>query len=121
MLVRGNHDKKHTLELPWAEMYEEGQRTIRLNKRSITLNHYSMQVWPASHKGTWHLFGHSHGTCTPIGRSMDIGVDAVAMRRARDREKLKFARYENLFPHLRREDYVPLSFDEVGKILDSIP
>jgi calcineurin-like phosphoesterase family protein len=39
------------------------------------LSHYSHQVWPSSHKGTMHLFGHSHGNIKPIGRSMDVGID----------------------------------------------
>lgn len=41
----------------------------------ITLCHYQMAVWPESHLGSWHLFGHSHGARKPIGLSWDAGVD----------------------------------------------
>lgn len=41
----------------------------------IVLCHYAMRVWPLSHYGSLHLYGHSHGRLPPEGRSMDVGVD----------------------------------------------
>jgi calcineurin-like phosphoesterase family protein len=48
-----------------------------------------MRIWNRSHHGTWHLYGHSHGSLehSPNGRSFDVGV--------------------NLW------DYKPLSFEQV--------
>jgi calcineurin-like phosphoesterase family protein len=43
----------------------------------IALCHYSMQVWDRSLYGSWHLFGHSHGTLKGIGLSFDVGVDCT--------------------------------------------
>lgn len=49
---------------------------------NIVLNHYAMRVWNGSHKGSYHLFGHSHGKLGPTTNkdesllSMDVGVDA---------------------------------------------
>jgi calcineurin-like phosphoesterase family protein len=43
----------------------------------IVLCHYSMQVWDRSHYGSWHLFGHSHGSLKGIGLSFDVGVDCT--------------------------------------------
>jgi calcineurin-like phosphoesterase family protein len=43
----------------------------------IVLCHYSMQVWDRSNQGSWHLFGHSHGTLKGIGLSFDVGVDCT--------------------------------------------
>jgi calcineurin-like phosphoesterase family protein len=36
-----------------------------------------MRVWNHSHHGSWHLFGHSHGTLTDDtdSLSLDVGVD----------------------------------------------
>ncbi len=36
-----------------------------------------MKVWKGNHRGTWHLYGHSHGTLPddPNARCFDIGVD----------------------------------------------
>lgn len=42
----------------------------------IVLCHYSMRIWDRSHYGSFHLYGHSHGRLSPVGRSMDVGVDA---------------------------------------------
>lgn len=42
----------------------------------ITLCHYAMAKWEKSHRGGWHLFGHSHGRFQSEGKMLDIGVDA---------------------------------------------
>jgi len=39
-----------------------------------------MRTWFKSHYNSWHLFGHSHGRLEPIGKSLDIGVDANGFR-----------------------------------------
>ena len=35
-----------------------------------------MRVWNASHHGSWHLYGHSHGSLenNPNGKSMDVFI-----------------------------------------------
>lgn len=47
---------------------------------TIVMCHYAMRVWPFSHFGSWHLFGHSHGTLPAWGKSHDVGVDAENFR-----------------------------------------
>lgn len=41
----------------------------------IVLSHYALRIWDRSHYGSLHLYGHSHGTLPPLGRSMDVGID----------------------------------------------
>lgn len=41
----------------------------------IVLCHYAMRSWDRSHYGSWHLFGHHHGSLPSYGLSFDIGVD----------------------------------------------
>lgn len=48
---------------------------ISLGGMQIVLNHYSMRTWNKSHRGSYHLFGHSHGKISTYFRSFDIGVD----------------------------------------------
>lgn len=44
-------------------------------------SHYAHRVWPKSHHGSLHLYGHSHGTLPDSGnRSMDVGVDTNKFR-----------------------------------------
>lgn len=82
-LIRGNHEKSgeacaerfewikdyYELQVPDAEAYE--------GKRLIVLFHYAMRVWNASHYGSWHLYGHSHGQLPDdeTSLSFDVGVD----------------------------------------------
>ncbi|MBY3363783.1 metallophosphoesterase family protein [Rhizobium laguerreae] len=80
-LILGNHDlsndgsvRRSIAGLAWdqppshyAETRQEGERVILL--------HYAMRTWAASHHGSWHFFGHSHGRLPAQGRSRDVGVD----------------------------------------------
>ncbi|MFD2054201.1 hypothetical protein ACFSQT_14190 [Mesorhizobium calcicola] len=81
VLVLGNHDMRHDgavnpeiAALPWhlpptnlLEVRDEGRRVI--------LCHYAMRAWPASHHGSVHFYGHSHGRLPGYGLSRDVGVD----------------------------------------------
>lgn len=48
---------------------------VHLNGNVYVLSHYGMRVWHGSHKGWIHLYGHSHGSLPPFGKSVDVGVD----------------------------------------------
>lgn len=42
----------------------------------MVLLHYSLRTWDRMHRGTIHLYGHSHGTLNSNwGKSMDVGID----------------------------------------------
>jgi calcineurin-like phosphoesterase family protein len=78
------------------------QKEIYVNDQRIFLNHYGMCVWDKSHRGAWHLYGHSHSGAEPWmnknmpgRRSIDVGVD-------------------NAYKLLG--DYRPFSFDEIAEI-----
>jgi calcineurin-like phosphoesterase family protein len=61
-----------------------------VGEQRIDLCHYAFRTWNYSHKGSWHLYGHSHGTLPEIETSLsfDVGVDSW--------------------------DFYPVSFDEVA-------
>lgn len=83
-LIRGNHDKKMDKEVlnqfQWvkdlAEIYIQ-DKDAHGGKQMLVLCHYAMRVWNKSHHGTWHLYGHSHGSLPddPSSLSIDVGVD----------------------------------------------
>lgn len=83
----------------------------------IFLSHYAHLVWPRSHHGVWHLYGHSHGSLPEQQDrlSMDVGVDATARRLAGIKVggKIDFEYEEMVGSVLRPEDYRPISFEEV--------
>lgn len=90
-LIVGNHDGAATTRAQgWNRVrhYDE----IRIGGQLIVLCHYAMRVWCKSHRGSWHLYGHSHGSLPDIGgKTIDVGVDV--------------------------QNYEPISFDEVRCIM----
>ena len=48
---------------------------IKVDGQHIVLLHYGMRVWPRSHHGAIHLYGHSHGNLPGDNQSVDVGVD----------------------------------------------
>lgn len=81
ILVLGNHDQKIiSKKSDWIGQNRFSQihdyKEIKVGGQKICLFHFGMRVWNGSHKGTWHLYGHSHGTLPPQGLSVDVGVDS---------------------------------------------
>lgn len=74
-------------------------KELKINGKILILSHYAHRVWHGSHKGWYHLYGHSHDTLPGIGRSMDVGVDSAI-------RKFGIAR--------------PFSFNEIQTELDRI-
>lgn len=73
-LIKGSHDSAKTFLLNWGWIHEV--HYLRWEGYRLWLSHHAHRVWPKSHKGAWHLFGHSHGVLPPHGRSFDVGVDS---------------------------------------------
>ena len=98
--IKGNHDKQ-------IEKYSSvftataDVAKIVVEKKTIFLSHYKHAIWDGSHKGYWHLYGHSHASAEDwkIGKSMDVGID-------------------NAYRLLG--EYRPFSFEEIKRIMDNI-
>ena len=76
-LILGNHDQEIEDSLELQELFTSVGYvyTGYVGKQQFHLSHYSHRIWPKSHRGTIHLYGHSHGSIPDYGRSMDVGVD----------------------------------------------
>jgi len=89
-LIFGNHDKRLRKDSRFIKCWESTQDFLEIRvadetltdgrdrgTRRITLCHYAMKVWNHSYRGTWQLFGHSHGTLhdDPNSKQLDVGVD----------------------------------------------
>lgn len=82
-LVLGNHDKTIRHDSRLNRLFTKVCDIDEFNygkRDKIVMCHYSMNVWNASFHGSWHLFGHSHGTCPGQGMSLDVGVDCWKYR-----------------------------------------
>lgn len=81
-LVWGNHDSAETRCLSgWAS--SQAMAEITVDGIRIVLLHYAMKVWPRSHHGALHFYGHSHGTLPGDSQSLDVGVDCWGFRPVR--------------------------------------
>lgn len=106
-LIRGNHDKRMQSKLKDCFAWVKDYYALKIDdpdaihdKQVLILCHYALRVWDRKHYGTWHLYGHSHGTLPHDGSmSLDVGVDC--------------------------HDFTPLSYDDIKlalwKILQKNP
>jgi calcineurin-like phosphoesterase family protein len=72
-LIKGNHDDKHTLALPWESVRDIAFASI--DSMNCVLCHYALRTWPKIRKGALMLYGHSHGRLPGNVQSCDVGVD----------------------------------------------
>jgi calcineurin-like phosphoesterase family protein len=85
-LIVGNHDRDETQKAKgWGTVSPLKMIKIKYKDKKgidryqdITLCHYAMKVWKNSGRGSWQLYGHSHGTLPddPNSFQMDVGVDS---------------------------------------------
>lgn len=83
LLILGNHDleskgrvSKTVRDLPWDQPPVHSLETTDEGCH-VYLHHYGCRVWPRHRRGSYHLFGHSHGDLPPLGRSRDVGIDCA--------------------------------------------
>lgn len=82
-LIKGNHEgaaMSNTNRFEWTKDYFElnvADEEAPNGKQKIILLHYAMRVWRSSFRGTWHLYGHSHGSLQDdeTMNAFDVGVD----------------------------------------------
>lgn len=78
IFIWGNHDSTNArtkLRLHPATIGASDYLETTLDGHKIVLCHYAFRVWNKSHHGSFHFFGHSHGTLIGDTQSCDIGVD----------------------------------------------
>lgn len=78
-LLIGSHDqiflKPRTKYLQGLFYSVSDRKEVVIENQLIILDHYAKRVWKGSNRGSWHLYGHSHGNLPGIGKSMDVGID----------------------------------------------
>lgn len=83
ILILGNHDQdakghvsKSIRDLSWDQPPVHALETTDEGCH-VYLHHYGCRVWPRHLRGSYHLFGHSHGDLPPLRRSRDVGIDCT--------------------------------------------
>ncbi len=74
----------------------QNYKELKVEGKFIVLFHYGQRVWNKSHHDSIHLYGHSHGSLPPHGKSVDVGVDCKEIT----------------------HEYRPVSLDEVVRYMD---
>jgi calcineurin-like phosphoesterase family protein len=82
-LIWGNHDKQS-----FGKHFKSHQDVLEIkigakpNQIKLFMSHYAHAYWPASHRGSFHIYGHTHrqreetlDLAFPGRRSIDVGVD----------------------------------------------
>ena len=113
--IEGNHDaaaRKIKETFGWFKPVA----MVKVGEQQIFLSHYAHRVWPKSHYGCWMCYAHGHGTLFDDSNalSIDIGVDAVAIRLAG-----LFIGKTPMVGTTKKEDYRPISFDEIKAIMST--
>jgi calcineurin-like phosphoesterase family protein len=105
-LVLGNHDQianQLRSRFEWTKDYFElkvKDDEAKGGLQKIVLMHYAMKVWNGSHRDSWHLFGHSHGSLLddPCSRSFDVGVDCHGLAPLSYREVKRIISKKDIVP-----------------------
>lgn len=78
-IIIGNHDNHGFMKkCGWAGVYDgivEKNFNIDDQIVRIVMSHYPLREWNGFYYGSYHLFGHVHGSIPGYCRSMDVGVD----------------------------------------------
>lgn len=83
-LILGNHDK-HVAKADLSAVFYNHvfeMADVLIGDQPVVLCHYPMVSWNGSHRGSWQLYGHVHGTIPdPKDKyQMDVGVDCNNMK-----------------------------------------
>jgi calcineurin-like phosphoesterase family protein len=97
--IRGNHDDKGAWKHPHLFVSMQEAAYIKRFGVSFYLLHYACRTWRSSHRGTYHLYGHSHGKLPPWGRSMDVGVNVCQYRPVSMEEVIEFLKSRPSIAH----------------------
>lgn len=77
-LISGNHDDKLVDDPYLRERFSfiKPYHEENIGGQQIVMCHYPITQWNYAQRGSWHLYGHTHGSIQIHGRAMDVGIDA---------------------------------------------
>ncbi len=79
--IKGNHCDRNLWQMIedaniphviWIKDYAR----LNIEGQMVVLSHFPHLAWDSMQHGSYHLFGHMHGSLETEGRSMDVGIDA---------------------------------------------
>lgn len=102
--VLGNHDQeiiKNRRDLLDKGLFKEivSYKELKINGEHLCLFHFAGRTWNKAHRGSWSLWGHTHGDMEPYARSVDVGVDSPFIT--------------------GKAEYRPFSFEEIKSFMNN--
>ena len=74
-LIQGNHDHKAAWALRHLFKSSHEAKYLKVDSQhKFYISHFAHRVWWGSHRGTYHVYAHSHGNLPGVGRSLDCGA-----------------------------------------------
>lgn len=107
-IILGNHDKEQQFIEHLNQDNSVGFYSVNYVKeiihcnQKIFLSHYPHRSWPASHKGSYHLYGHvhsklNHEDINSNRKTLDVGVDNCINYNKTFGEPWSFKEIQSLF------------------------
>lgn len=122
-LIKGNHDRSNCIPSHKFLEVHEGFAKIYVkdpdSHREIILCHYPMLSWEHSHKGSWQLYGHWHGSKV---RKREVG-DADAQKEVSEYVKNESIAYMNTRATqydvgVDNNNYYPIGYYDIKAIIN---
>ena len=109
-MIKGNHDHSDAFRMYIAhnKVIETTQyKEMKVAGVNTCLFHFPIASWHRQHHGAWHLYGHSHGTLPPHGKSVDVGVDSPWITGKPEYRPFSFQEIETFMRtrEISKEDY----------------
>jgi calcineurin-like phosphoesterase family protein len=102
IMVLGDHDKQIWQCVKYFKEITKFYTFTPRKDKFIAVFHWCIRCWPRSHYNSYHIYGHSHGTLPPIGKSWDCGVDTECKE-------------------IGHKKFYPYHMDEILQIMDLRP
>lgn len=81
-IILGNHDRLSHFTTHIHKAFRSVQHVAEITycRQKIFMSHYPHRSWPASHRGSWMLYGHTHASLNHIDaisnlKTLDVGID----------------------------------------------
>lgn len=100
-LILGNHDQ--WLNAATSAYFEsvDHYKKITVDGIKVIMFHYPIVEFENMHHGSYHLYGHVHGSYTHPGRAMDVGIDA------RPQKDMGLWAWDEIHAHLKNRPLLP--------------
>lgn len=103
-IILGNHDKLSHFTPHISKQFKSVSPVAEITycRQKIFMSHYPHRSWPASHRGSWMLYGHTHANLDHMDqqsnmKTLDVGIDNNINYNKQFGQPWSFAEIQELF------------------------